>query len=72
MADILIDVWFLVLMFGLSAIVYRTFQAIDYSKIFRRNSTWEIRTLVLLLSIAIAYLVASAFISVLERIMSIA
>ena len=70
-ADVLLSTWYMIIFFGLIPIVYKALTAMDVSRIFKRNSTWEIRLLVLLMSIVLSYLTASAFVAVLERIINI-
>ena len=71
MTDLILAAWYMLLFFGLIPIVYKALTALDYEKLFRRNSTWEIRLLVLLLSVVISYLTSSAFVAVLEKIIFI-
>ncbi len=54
-------VWFLVILIVVAMITYRALGAVDYSKIFKARSTWQIRTLVLLVSIIIGGLVGFIF-----------
>jgi len=54
-------VWFLVILIVVAMITYRALGAVDYSKIFKARSTWQIRTLVLLVSIIVGGLVAFIF-----------
>jgi uncharacterized integral membrane protein (TIGR02327 family) len=54
-------VWFLVILIVVAMITYRALGAVDYSKIFKARSTWQIRTLVLLVSIIVGGLVGFIF-----------
>jgi len=47
---------------------FKALSAIDFSKVFKQNSTWQIRLLILLLSIIISYLLASAIENFIVRI----
>jgi hypothetical protein len=42
--------------------------ALDFSKLFRRNSGWQIRFLVTFVSFAFAFIIAYAFLVIYERI----
>lgn len=71
MIENLITMWFFFILIGFTPFTYRALMAIDFSKIFRRNSTWQIRFLASFISVALAFIIAFAFTVVLERIMAI-
>lgn len=71
MIEKVITMWFFFIFFGLIPINYRALMAIDFSKIFRRNSTWQIRLLMTFISIALAFLISYAVTLSLEKILSI-
>lgn len=71
MIEKVITMWFFFIFFGLIPINYRALMAIDFSKIFRRNSTWQIRLLMTFISIAVAFLISYAVTLSLEKILSI-
>ncbi|HHX80995.1 MAG TPA: DUF1146 domain-containing protein [Acholeplasmataceae bacterium] len=71
MIDNLITMWFFFILIGFTPLTYRALMAIDFSKIFRRNSTWQIRFLVSFVSVALAFIIAFAFTIILERILAI-
>ena len=68
MIDTLISLWFFFILIGFTPLTYRALMAVDFSKIFRRNSTWQIRFLVSFISFALALIVAYAFLIIYERI----
>jgi len=68
MIDTLISLWFFFILIGFTPLTYRALMAVDFSKIFRRNSTWQIRFLVSFISFALAFIVAYAFLIIYERI----
>ncbi|HHV14509.1 MAG TPA: DUF1146 domain-containing protein [Acholeplasmataceae bacterium] len=54
-------VWFIVILVVVALVTYRALGAVDYSKIFKARSTWQIRILVLLISIIVGGLVGFIF-----------
>lgn len=71
MIEKVITMWFFFIFFGLIPINYRALMAVDFSKIFRRNSTWQIRLLMTFISIALAFIISYAVTISLEKILSI-
>ncbi|HEY8395815.1 MAG TPA: hypothetical protein VIK96_03465 [Bacilli bacterium] len=71
MIDNLITMWFFFILIGFTPLTYRALMALDFSKIFRRNSTWQIRFLMTFISFALSFLIAYAFTIIYERIFSI-
>ncbi|HHX00582.1 MAG TPA: DUF1146 domain-containing protein [Acholeplasmataceae bacterium] len=67
----LIAMWYFIIFFGLIPIIYRALMAIDFSKFFRYNSTWQIRLLVMFFSIIISFLLSFAFTYTLEKLYSV-
>lgn len=65
-----IQMWFFMIFFPMTPIVFRALMAVDVSKIFKKNHVWEIRLLFILISIIISFLTAEAFITFLERLVS--
>ena len=63
--------WFLVILIIIAIITYRALGAVDYSKIFKARSTWQIRTLVLLVSIIVGGLIAFIFVEFIGLIQNI-
>lgn len=67
----IISMWFFIVFLGLIPINYRALMAIDFSKMFRYNSTWQIRLLVTFVSIIIAFLISFALTYSLEKIFDV-
>ncbi|HHU20956.1 MAG TPA: DUF1146 domain-containing protein [Acholeplasma sp.] len=63
--------WFLVILVIVAIITYRALGAVDYSKIFKARSTWQIRTLVLLVSIIVGGLIAYIFVEFISLLQNI-
>ncbi|MFY9422406.1 MAG: DUF1146 domain-containing protein [Acholeplasmataceae bacterium] len=68
MIDNLISMWFFIILIGFTPLTYRALMALDFSKLFRRNSGWQIRFLVTFVSFAFAFIIAYAFLVIYERI----
>lgn len=61
----------IVLFFFSTYMVFRSLQAIDLSRLFKPNSTGEIRTVFLVLSVSFGYLFTTAIISLFEYLNSL-
>ncbi|MDD2258339.1 MAG: DUF1146 domain-containing protein [Bacilli bacterium] len=68
---ILIAIWYLFIFLIISVFVFRALKAIDFSKIFKKSSTWQIRTLVYLISFIAGGVVAELIFRVVEVIANI-
>jgi len=71
MFDKILTMWFLIIFIVLVTVTYRALGAIKFSNLFQRASTWQIRFLVTLISIILAFLTSFAFIYTIERIVSV-
>lgn len=71
MFDKILTMWFLVIFIVLAAISFRALAAVKFSNLFQRASTWQIRFLVTIISIILAFLASFAFIYIVERIVSV-
>lgn len=68
MKEIAISIWFFVIFIPMIYLCYQSLQSLDYEKIVRRGKGREYKILILILSVVLAFLFASAFTTVLERI----
>lgn len=68
---ILITIWYLFIFLVVSVLVFKALKAIDFSKVFIRSSTWQIRTLVYVVSFIAGGLVAELLFRVVEIISKI-
>jgi uncharacterized membrane protein YwzB len=71
MVDKIIIMWFFFIFIGLIPLNYRALMALDFSHLFRRSSTWQIKLLMTFISISLAFLIAFAFYEVMEKIIFI-
>lgn len=71
MFEYLVLMWFFVIFIPLSFACYRALMALDFSKLFRPNSTWQIKLLTLVFSIALSFIVAFAFAAIIYAIRTI-
>lgn len=72
MFDKILSFWFIGVFMILVPLTYRFLHAIDFSKIFKKNAIKEIKYLLLAISVMTSYLLASAFIAIIEKISVIA
>jgi uncharacterized membrane protein YwzB len=71
MIEKFIIMWFFFILIGLTPLTYRALMALDFSKVFRRSSTWQIKLLMSFISICIAFIIAYGFTVVIEKILYI-
>lgn len=65
-----LQVWYFVLLIPISVITYYALMAIDFSKIFKANSTWQIRVLAIIISLVFGFVIADGILGILDRILS--
>ena len=68
MASWVSTLWFFLTFIPMVYLVYTLLKIFDYSKILLRGRTGELKALLIIISIGIAFLFASAFVEVIERI----
>ena len=68
MASWVSTLWFFITFLPMVYLVYTLLKIFDYSKILLRGRAGELKALLLIISIGIAFLFASAFVEVVERI----
>ena len=68
MASWVRTLWFFLTFLPMVYLVYTLLKIFDYSKILLRGRVGELKALLLIISIGIAFLFASAFVEVIERI----
>ena len=68
MAPWISTLWFFVTFIPMIYVVYTLLKIFDYSKILLKGRVGELKALLIIISIGIAFLFASAFVSVVERI----
>jgi len=71
MVEKIIIMWFFIIFLGLIPVVYKALMAIDFSTIFKRSSTWQIKLLTIFISISLAFIVSYAIMTSLEKILTI-
>lgn len=68
MDDRFLAMSFFIIFFPLIYLNYQCLKAFDYQKILRRDKVTELKILMVVVSVGFAFLVAFAFVSVLEHI----
>lgn len=71
MPDWISTIWFFITFIPMIYVTYNLLKIFDYSKILLRGRVGELKVLLIIISIGIAFLFASAFVSVIERIASL-
>ena len=68
MASWVSTLWFFITFLPMVYLVYTLLKIFDYSKILLKGRVGELKALLLIISIGIAFLFASAFVEVIQRI----
>lgn len=68
---ILIAIWYLFIFVLTSVFVFKALKAVDFSKVFRKSSTWQIRILVYVISFIAGGLVAELILRIVQTIANI-
>lgn len=68
MAPWISTLWFFITFLPMIYVTYTLLKIFDYSKIILKGTTGYLKALLIIISIGIAFLFASAFVSVIERI----
>ena len=68
MASWVSTLWFFITFLPMVYLVYTLLKIFDYSKILLKGRVGELKALLLIISIGVAFLFASAFVEVIERI----
>lgn len=63
-------IWFFIFLIPLVPITFRALMALDFAKLFLPNAVWQIRLLVLLLSVIIAFLFSFAMYTIIDLIIA--
>lgn len=70
MLEFYTQMWYFVIFVPVSVATYYALMAVDFSKIFKSNSTWQIRVITLLISIAIGFIIANGVYGIVNRLIS--
>lgn len=68
MFDGLMVVWFLAIVIIVTLITYIALNAIDFSKFFKPNSTWQIRILIFFMSLALGFVIALGALEIIKQV----
>lgn len=68
--EIQLIVIFLVITILITSLMYVSLQRIDLKKVFKANSTIQIKAIITCLSLAIGFIIASGFLKVIELIIN--
>lgn len=70
MLEFYTQMWYFVIFVPVSVATYYALMAVDVSKIFKSNSTWQIRVITLLISIALGFIIADGVYGIVNRLIS--
>lgn len=65
-----LQIWYFVILIPVSVATYYALMALDFSKLFKANSTWQIRVLSLLISLTIGFVLADGVFGIIDRLVS--
>lgn len=71
MPEVIISIWFIVIFIPAIYIVYNCLQCFEYEKFLKKGKTREFKIVYLITCVALAYLFASAFTELIERVYNI-
>lgn len=71
MSNIYNLVWFLSISIAVFALMFYALQKVDYSKIFKANSTFQIKIVIVFLSLAISFACALGVLQIMQLIEAI-
>ncbi|MDD3841926.1 MAG: DUF1146 family protein [Candidatus Izemoplasmatales bacterium] len=71
MADYVFPILRIVLFFVSTPFVFRALQAVDFSRLFKANSSEQIRLIVMILSVIMGYFFIDVLVSLIEHVYSI-
>jgi len=66
--DKALTIWFFIIFIPTIYLAYTSLQCFDYEKFLRRGKTRELKIVLFLLSVVIAFLFAQCFVYIIERI----
>ena len=68
MLETALTIWFFVVLIPTTYLTYTCLQCFDYEKILRKGKVRELKIILFLISVAISFLFAHCFITIIERI----
>ena len=64
-------VWYFAIVIIIGISTYFALMALDFSKMFRPNSTWQIKLLAILISVAMGFIIASGVLDIVRFVKEI-
>ena len=71
MLETALTIWFFVVLIPTTYLTYTCLQCFDHEKILRKGKVRELKIILFLISVAISFLFAQCFITIIERIANI-
>ncbi len=71
MLDVILTIWFFIILIPTIYLMYVSLQCFDYEKILRRGKVKELKIVLFIVSVGFAFLFSQCFITIIERIVEI-
>ncbi|MCI5939569.1 MAG: DUF1146 family protein [Bacilli bacterium] len=71
MLDIVLTIWFFIVLIPSIYLLYTSLQCFDYEKILKKGKVRELKIVLFIVSVGFAFLFANCFVSIIERIAKI-
>ena len=71
MSDIIITIWFFIILIPSIYLVYTCLQCFDFERALRKGKIREFKILMFVFSVVIAFVFSQCFVTILERIINI-
>lgn len=68
--ELAMTIWFFIVFIPATYLIYLSLQCFDYEKILRKGKVKELKIVLFMTSVAIGFLFAECFVSIIERIYS--
>lgn len=71
MLDIALTIWFFIILIPATYLIYTSLQCFDYEKILKKGKVRELKIILFIVSVALAFLLSECFVTIIERIANI-
>lgn len=71
MLDIVLTIWFFIILIPTIYLLYTSLQCFDYEKLLKKGKVRELKIVLFIVSVGFSFLFASCFVSIIERIAKI-
>ena len=71
MTDLIITIWFFIVLIPSTYLIYLCLQCFDYGKILRKGQTKQLKILLFIISVGLGFLFSECFVTIIEKISKI-